>query len=128
MLGMNKFFEMHDYIEKMKAKIANFSLKGKADIWWEYVKCVRGIKTKELSWHEFKRIFRKKYLSKRYYDGKVKEFYKLNMGSKTHEEYMTNFLELLRYVPYLMDEKKKVQRFISGFPLTFKDIIEYDEP
>ena len=26
------------------------------------MKCVRGIKTKELSWHELKRLFRKKYL------------------------------------------------------------------
>jgi len=31
-------------------------------------------------------------------------------------------------VPYLNDDKKKVQRFISGFPLSFKDRIEYDEP
>ena len=27
--GMNKFFRVHDYSEKMKGKIANFSLKGK---------------------------------------------------------------------------------------------------
>lgn len=40
---------------------------------------------------------------------------------------MAKFLELLRYVTYLKDEKKKVQRFISGLPLVFKDHIEYDE-
>jgi len=31
-------------------------------------------------WDEFERIFRKNYLSKRYYDTKAKEFYELNMG------------------------------------------------
>jgi len=36
------------------------------------------------------------------------------MGSMTDEEYMTKFLELLRYVPYLKVEKTKVQRFING--------------
>lgn len=64
----------------------------------------------------------------RYYDGKAKEFSELNMGSMTYEEYMTKFLEFLRYVPHLKDENKKVQRFVSGFPVAFKDQIEYDEP
>lgn len=31
-------------------------------------------------------------------------------------------------MPYLKDEKTKIQRFVSGFPLEFKDHIEYDEP
>ena len=50
------------------------------------------------------------------------------MGLITNEEYMTKFLELLRYVPYLKDEKVKVKIFFSGFPLAFRDRIEYDEP
>jgi len=50
------------------------------------------------------------------------------MGSMTNKEYMTKFLELLRYVPYITDEKAKVERFVSGFPLAFRDQIEYDEP
>lgn len=92
------------------------------------MKCVRGIKVEELSWHEFKRLFRKKYLSGRYYDGKAKEFYELKMGSMTDEEYMTKLMEFLRFMTYLKDEKTKFQRLISGLPLTFKDWIEYDEP
>ena len=50
------------------------------------------------------------------------------MGSIIDEEYTTKFLELLRYVPYLEDEKAKFQRFFSGFPLAFRDRMEYDEP
>ena len=50
------------------------------------------------------------------------------MGSMSNEEYTTKFLELLRYVLYLKDDKSKFQRFISGFPLEFGDCIEYDEP
>ena len=38
MLGMRKFFKLHDYSENMKGKIATFSLKSKVDIWWEDVK------------------------------------------------------------------------------------------
>lgn len=69
---------------------------------------------------EFKIIFRKNYLFERYYDVKAKELYVLKMGSMIDEEYMTKFLEMLRYILYLKDKKEKVQRFISGFPLAFK--------
>ena len=50
------------------------------------------------------------------------------MGSMTDEEYTSKFLELLRYVPYLKEEKAKIQRFISGLLIAFKDMFEFDEP
>ena len=50
------------------------------------------------------------------------------MGQLTIDEYISKFLELLRYVPYLKDEKAKIQRFISGFPTTYRDWIEFNEP
>lgn len=44
------------------------------------------------------------------------------------EEYTTKFLELLRHVLYIIDEKEMVQIFVNGFLLVFRDRIEYDEP
>eukprot|EP00253_Pinus_taeda_P022770 PITA_22770 len=88
LLGMRKFIRFHDYSENMKARIALFSLRGKA----------------------------------------AKEFYELRIGSTTDEEYTSRFLELLRYVPYLREEKAKFHRFISGFPIGYRDHIEFDEP
>lgn len=99
LLGMKKLFELHDYIENMKVRIDIFSIKGKSDIWWEYVKYVKDIRTKDLRWHEFKRILRKKYLLERYYDSKAKDFYEMNMGLMIDEEYTSMFMEDFRYVP-----------------------------
>ena len=62
---MNKFFKLHDYSKNMKVSISTFSLKGKESIWWEYVNNFRGIHEEELTWSEFKRLF-KTYLSERY--------------------------------------------------------------
>jgi len=58
---MKKFFTLHSYSENMKAKVATFSLKGKANIWWEDVKNVKGIREEDLNWDDFERIFNKKY-------------------------------------------------------------------
>ena len=44
------------------------------------------------------------------------------------EEYENKFLELLRYVMYIKNEKVKIQRFLSGLPQSYKDIIEFYEP
>ena len=42
------------------------------------------------------------------------------------EEYANKFLELLRYVRYIKDEK--FQHFLSGLPQSYKDRIEFYEP
>ena len=44
------------------------------------------------------------------------------------KELNSKFLSLLRYVLYIMDEKPKVQWFLSCLPFHIKDRIEYDNP
>jgi hypothetical protein len=70
---------------------------------------VKGIHEKDLPWKQFEKHFKKKYLLEKYFDGKTKEFYELRLGQLTIEEYVNKFLELLRYAPYIKDEKVKVQ-------------------
>lgn len=81
-----------------------------------------------MTWEEFEILLKKKYLFESYYYGKAKEFYEIGMGSMTDEEYTNIFLKLLRYVPYIKDEKEKIQSFINEFPLLFKYHIEFYEP
>lgn len=128
LLCMKIFFRIHDYSKIMKAKIATYILKGKSYIWWEDMKNFSGIFEKELTWNEFEKLFRDQYFFEHYCDGKAKDFYELKMGQIIDDEYVTKFLEILRYVPYRKEEKAKVQRFINGFPMTFKDKIELLEP
>ena len=44
------------------------------------------------------------------------------------KELCSKFLSLLRYVPYIIDDKPKIQWFLSSFPIMFKEQIEYDNP
>eukprot|EP00253_Pinus_taeda_P027918 PITA_27918 len=50
------------------------------------------------------------------------------MGSMTNEEYTSRFLELLMYVPYPKKDRAKIQIFVSGLSIAFKDRIEFDKP
>ena len=44
------------------------------------------------------------------------------------KELYRKILSLLHYLPYTIDEKPKIQWFVSFFPLVFKERIEYDNP
>ena len=68
------------------------------------------------------------YLSDWYNDDKIKEFHELRLGQQTMEEYANNFLEPLRYIRYIKDEKVKIQWFLIGLPQSYKDQIEFYEP
>ena len=46
----------------------------------------------------------------------------------TMKELCSKFLSLIRYVPYIIDEKPKIQHFPNCFPLMFKERIEYENP
>jgi hypothetical protein len=128
LLGLKKYFKVHDYFENLKARIAIFNLNGKASILWEDLRNVKGIHEKDLSWKQFEKYFKKKYHSIKYFDRKTKDFYELKLGKLTIDEYINKFLELIRYVPYIKDENLKMQQFISGLLQSFRDRIEFDEP
>jgi hypothetical protein len=97
-------------------------------MWWDQWLQVQHIREKEVTWKEFKRYFEKKYLTKRYYDRKMKEFFELKLGSMTIDEYERSFLELLKYVPFIKDEVVKIHRYLSGLPPSIGDKIQYDDP
>ena len=105
-----------------------YDLTGKADIEWQDIKRVKGIKEKNINWSTFKKYFKTKFLSEQYYEERAKQFYGLRLGTMSMKELNSKFLILLRYVPYIVDEKPKVQRFLSCLPFHIKDIIEYDNP
>jgi hypothetical protein len=84
---------------------------------------VKHIKEKSITWRELKKYFENKYLNKRYYDKKMKEFFELKLGSMTIDEYERRFLELLKYVSFIKDETIKIQSYLNGLPSFISDKI-----
>jgi hypothetical protein len=50
----------------------------------------------------------------------MQNFFELKLGSMTMDEYEKNFLELLRYVGFIKEDKVKIHRFLSGLPSFYK--------
>jgi hypothetical protein len=128
LLGMRKYFQLQNYSSHAEGRISMYQLKGKASMWWDQLVQVQHIRERDITWKEFKRYFERKYLTKRYYDRKMKEFFELKLDNKTIDEYERKFLELLKYVPFIKDESVKIQRYLSGLPPPIGDKIQYDDP
>ena len=56
----------------MEARVAIFNLIGRASIWWEHHRQVKKVNERIIVWKQFKKYFKQKYLSDRYYDDKIK--------------------------------------------------------
>jgi hypothetical protein len=57
LLGMRKYFQLHNYSSNVEAIIATYHLQGKASMWWDQLKQVKHIDEKRISWKQFKRYF-----------------------------------------------------------------------
>ena len=67
-------------------------------------------------------------MSEQYQEERAKEIYELKLGTMDMKELNSKFLSLLHYVPYIVDENPKVQRFLSCLPFHIKERVEYDNP
>ena len=92
------------------------------------MKIVCEVNQYNVTWEKFQRYFKEKYLTKRFYNEKAKYFHDLQLGHLSMDEFITKFTPLMRCVPYIWEEREKVQRFISNLPLFMKEHLEFDNP
>ena len=85
LLGMRKYFQVQEYSGNMKARVAIFNLYGRVSIWWEHLRKVKNINDINIVWNKFKKYFKQKYLSNRYYDDNITEFHEMKLGQLAME-------------------------------------------
>jgi len=89
---------------------------------------VQHIDEKKVNWRDLKRHFQNKYLTKWYYDKKMKDVFEQKFGNMMIDEYKRRFLELMNYVPFIRDEQVNIQIYLSGLPSFISGNIQYDDP
>ena len=112
----------------MEDRLAIYNLNGKVVRWWRDLKHTKKEEVKEIRWSKFCKIFQEKYMSKRFFDIKVKDFHELCMVSMTMNAFINIFLDLLYYVPYMKNKKVKIQQLLGCLPPNFWERIEFDMP
>ena len=80
LINMNRYFKIYEYDNNLKARLEIYQLQGKATLWWEEIRTVWGIDEQEVTWEQFKKHLKEKYLTEQFYDEKEKEFHDLKLG------------------------------------------------
>ena len=57
----------------------------------------------------------------------MKELHEHKLEQLTVDEYTNIFLELLRYMSYVRNEKVNIQMYLNGLSQIYRDKIEFDE-
>uniref|UniRef100_A0A1U7WVW8 Uncharacterized protein LOC104227769 n=1 Tax=Nicotiana sylvestris TaxID=4096 RepID=A0A1U7WVW8_NICSY len=111
---MERVFEQLECTNAAKFKYAISLLQKDAYDWWVSVPNAKA-KPPVLTWDDFVKSFRAKYVPPIYCDAKKKEFLNLRQGSMSIAEYQQNFLRLSRYAKGIIDgERDKCRRFEEG--------------
>eukprot|EP00253_Pinus_taeda_P034889 PITA_34889 len=107
LININEYFQLYEYDQNLKARLAIFQLQGKATLWWEEIKIVKGVSEQNITREKFQKYFKERYLTEHFYDEKAREFHDLRLGQQSMDEFINRFTSLLRYVPYIKEEKAK---------------------
>ena len=61
LLGMRKYFRVHNYSSKIKACLDIYKLNGKVAKWWRDLKHTKKYELIEIRWSKFHKIIKEKY-------------------------------------------------------------------
>nr|XP_016508800.1 PREDICTED: uncharacterized protein LOC107826353 [Nicotiana tabacum] len=111
---MERVFEQLKCTNAAKFKYVISLLQKDAYDWWVSVPNAKA-KPSMLTWDDFVKSFRAKYVPYVYCDAKKKEFLNLRKRSMSIAEYQQNFLRISRYAGGIIDgERDKFRRFEEG--------------
>nr|XP_016440276.1 PREDICTED: uncharacterized protein LOC107766080 [Nicotiana tabacum] len=111
---MERVFEQLECTKVAKFKYAISLLQNDAYDWWVSISNAKA-KSPMLTWDDFVKAFRAKYVPHVYCDSKKKEFLNLRQGSMSIVEYQQKFLMLSRYAGGIIDgERDKCRKFEEG--------------
>ena len=78
-----------------KIKLATFNLESESQVWWDWAKVSRDLKT--MTWGEFHKLFMGKYFPATARHAKAQKFLDLRQGTMTVLEYVAKFTKLAHF-------------------------------
>ena len=97
--------------------LATFQLKGKSQVWWDWVKASRIWEA--MIWEEFRELFMSKFFLASARHAKAREVLELGQGKIKVLEYVGKFIELACFMDdYVATNMAKVRKFEDGLKLS----------
>ena len=123
---VEKIFDVHDYSERKKVKLAVVEFTGHASIWWRKTCRLReDICEKPVSsWNTLKKLMRKKYIPSHHKRDMLHRLQSLTQGSKTVDEYYHEMDQALMRSSSVEEEETTTARFLNGLNKNIANLVE----
>ncbi|CAA0827988.1 Unknown protein, partial [Striga hermonthica] len=113
--GLELIFEVMDCPDRYRVTCAQLQLTGDARFWWNAYWSMRPGEKEGCTWDRFKEMFREKYYPTYYRAEMECQFLSLKQGTRSVDEYETEFTRLGAFVPDLVrTEAQPAQPFTDG--------------
>lgn len=111
--------------DAMRVALVATRFKGRASAWWQQIKETRARAGKERvsSWDKMQKLMRKAFLPYNYSRTMYTKFQNLRQGSKSVDEYASDFFSLLARNKLMESEEQLVSRFIGGLRLQIQNML-----
>ncbi|CAM0954437.1 unnamed protein product, partial [Alopecurus aequalis] len=121
---MERRLEVMQVQPDQKVMFAAIQLKGNADIWWENVRSSLSPAHATPTWEFFQTQFIEKYYPASYVERMENALSKLKQGNRTIQDYETEFNDIVRFVPTVVnDDKEKARRFKDGLEQQYRVVL-----
>lgn len=113
---MEEILDFKQVPDDMRVPLVTTSFKNRASAWWNQLKESRRCsgKSKLESWERLKKHMRRSFLPYNYERTLYNKLQNLRQGSRSVDEYATDFFQMIARATLLETEEQLISRFIGG--------------
>nr|GEU61740.1 putative reverse transcriptase domain-containing protein [Tanacetum cinerariifolium] len=128
--AVEEVFEFKEVPENKRVSLIATKIRGRASAWWKQMKLTRERvgKSKITSWQKMKKCVRANFIPYNYQRLMYQRLQNLKQGSKSVEDYTTEFYQLIARNDIQKREDQLVSRYIGGLRVQIMDSVNMFDP
>src|SRR5574338_70000 len=128
--NVEEIFDFKEVPEHRRVKLVATRLRGRDLAWWQQTKltCERMGKSKVESWEKMKKLMKATFLPYNYQSLMYQRLQNLRQGTKTVNDYVDEFYQLIARNDIMETEEQLTSRFIGGLRMQIQDIVNMFDP
>ncbi|GKC64328.1 reverse transcriptase domain-containing protein [Tanacetum coccineum] len=130
LVAVEEVFEFKEVPENKRVSLIATKLRGRASAWWQQLKLTRERvgKPRITSWQKMKKCMRANFIPHNYQRQMYQRLQNLKQGSKSVEDYTTEFYQLIVRNDIQETEDQLVSRYIGGLRVQIMDYVNMFDP
>ena len=130
LVAVEEVFEFKEVPENKKVSLIATRLRGRASAWWQQLKLTRMRvgKSKVTTWGKMKKCMRANFIPHNYQRLMYQRLQNLRQGSKSVEDYTTEFYQLIARNDIQETDEQLVSRYIGGLRVQIMESVNMFDP